>query len=118
LILILIAVAASSRKKYIREVVERDGEAFKLFLNEAIKNVLYRKSDGGVCHLDDIKLTYALSNKSLKRKEHSIEELIYEQYRCAFVHEGELPNDMLFTDREIAVREGIQVTLYDESTAA
>lgn len=117
LILILVAVAASSRKKFSRTDITTDGEAFKTFLKAGIKNILYPGKDGDVNYRDGIKLTFSPENKKNWRTEHSIEDIIYEQYRCTFMHEGELPPEVMFTGDNMPVREYIEVTLYDESTA-
>jgi len=95
LILLLIAVAASSRKMYSKAAIKSDGEAFKTFLNAGIKNVLCGEFEHDISYRGGIKLTFTPSAINVKRDEHTIEELIYEQYRCTFMHEGELPADVV-----------------------
>lgn len=117
LILVLVAIAASSRKQFPKNIIKLDGEAFISFLKIGIKEILWKGNNGNVDYLDHLKLHYNPSNRPLKRHEHSIEELIYEQYRCAFLHEAKLSDDVLFTSESISGREVILVTLYDDSVA-
>lgn len=118
LILILVAVAASSRKKYSTADIKSDGEAFKAFLNTGIKNILPSPfSEERFGGSNGIKLTFNPDSIPAKRVEHTIEDLIYKQYRCRFMHEGELPADVIFTGDLVPCREHVQVTRYDKTVA-
>ena len=82
----LIAVAATSRRRYLDRQAVRDREAFERFLTDAISvrlSVEYR----GECH--------------------AIEHVLYKWLRCELVHEGGLPVNIEFlADDGLSVRAG------------
>lgn len=82
----LIAVAATSRRRYQDRQAVRDREAFERFLTDAMSvrlSVEYR----GECH--------------------TIEHIFYKWLRCELVHEGGLPVDIEFMAEDgLSVRAG------------
>ena len=116
LILILIAIAASSRKQFSKDVIKNDADAFKAFLKLSLVNVLHRGSGGGD-YLEERTLEFTPIGTGHKTENYNTYEVIYKQYRCSFVHEGELPENVIFTGESIPVRKAIQVNLYDKSVA-
>jgi len=81
-ILVLIAVAATVRKRYARPM--SDKEAYKRFIHDELEKITNGPTQNVAFYF---------------RKEHhrSIEDLIYTFIRCELVHEGSLPEDIQFT---------------------
>lgn len=118
--LVLLAISASSRKEFSKAQIPLDNMAFKKFLlinlNQMINN------DGIIREEPIYGLTYTSPGKNSSRTTHSLEEIIYEQYRCSLVHEGELPNDVFFMitreqDSAFDYREHFFLVAYDDSQA-
>jgi len=86
-LLVLIAVAASSRRRYPDRKTIKDREAFERFLTEAMSARLHVEYRGD-CH--------------------SVEHIFYKWLRCELVHEGGLPLDIEFMspDDGLSLRAG------------
>jgi hypothetical protein len=113
LILTLIAVASSARKQY---PTDNDNQSFKKFLARRLNEIISnghdsRESFGGEIEFDSTHVP----GKS--RLIHSVEELIYEQYRCNFIHEAELPKEVQFTDTPPTSNFKEQTTFQIKNTA-
>src|SRR5689334_9376605 len=86
LLMLLVAIAATSRKRYpvgtksLKKPSEKmgDGEAFKTFLRDEIWRLVRE-------HDDAIKF---------RGQEIPIEDFLYKFLRCELVHEGRLPTDL------------------------
>jgi len=83
LLMLLIAVAATSRKRYPKGTMS-DGEAFKKFLHDEMKTVT----------------GHALNfNLQFRGKMKPLEDVLYHFVRCELTHEGTLPKDFILDDR-------------------
>lgn len=120
LTLVLLAISASSRKEFSKAQIPTDNAAFKKFF---LINLNQMAHNDGITREEPIHgFEYTSLGKSSSRTTHSLEEIIYEQYRCSLVHEGDLPNDVFFiSDGQQAVgfqnREVFHLLAYDYSTA-
>lgn len=104
--LILIAVAASSRKRLpkgtqsIESPVDEkgnkrimgDGECFRQFLGGRIKNLLFSAGNE-----NDISFKSGWVVE-FKDKEWDLTEVLYKQFRCELIHNSDLPEDFRFID--------------------
>ena len=84
----LIAVAATSRKRYPRSKVRRDGEAFKRFVLDEMGTVT-----GG----PSVNVAFPFRGNDRT----PLEEIIYHHLRCQLVHEGAMPETIEFTSPEV-----------------
>lgn len=84
-ICILIAVAATARKRYSRKEYPNDSEVFKKFLLDEMGTIT-GGPDSGVAFYCDGKYSVAL------------EHIIYKILRCSLVHEGYSPQELRFTE--------------------
>lgn len=81
LLSILVALAATSRKRYSRTVKKKDGDAFTTFLSEELTK---RVGIG--------KFTVKFRNKMIL-----LQDLFYKFVRCELAHGAQLPEDIKFT---------------------
>ncbi len=80
-VLVLIAVAATSRKRFPKPISDRD--AFKRFVLSVMDTIT-----GGP------KYNVAFPFKGVKTP---LEDILYHHLRCQLVHEGEMPESIVFT---------------------
>lgn len=80
LLSVLVAVAATSRKRYPREQVRGDGEAFKRFLCDEMLKVT-----GCVKNL----------NVMFRGRTQPLQDVLYHCVRCELAHEGHMPDDFV-----------------------
>lgn len=84
---LMLAIGASSKKVFPGD--RNDGRAFKNFLGSRIASVLWGRRLG-----DGVGTSGVMVN--FREKTHLIEHVLYKYYRCALIHEGELPADVVF----------------------
>jgi len=84
LVLVLVAVAATSRRRYPKKKVCRDGEAFKRFIRDEMATVT-----GG----PDKNVAFPFDGK----QNVPLEDILYTHLRCQLFHEGEMPGTIVFT---------------------
>jgi len=100
LCLTLIAVAATSRKRFPRETGMTDGQAFEKYLDED----LWRHV--GLGGFRGAKGVITITHRG---KEFSLEHILYRHFRCELVHEASLPSDIVFDANsmdELSIRSG------------
>ena len=81
LLSILVALAATSRKRYPKTIKEKDGDAFTTFLGEELTKRI------GVG-----KFMVKFRNKMIL-----LQDLFYKFVRCELAHEAQIPEDIKFT---------------------
>ena len=84
LLSVLIAVAATSRKRYPKGVMS-DRQAFTGFVGEEMKSITGRVEN---------------FNVQFRGKMTPLQDLLYEFVRCKLAHEAELPEDIAFQPGE------------------
>lgn len=87
-VMVLIAVAATSRKRYPQSRVKSDGEAFKKFVLDEMGTIT-----GGPS------LNVAFPFKG--QQSVPLEEILYRHLRCQLVHEGAMPESIVFTQPQL-----------------
>lgn len=93
--LILIAFAATARRRYPKPI--KDNDSFKRFIQDGLPTIL---------GTFDTSLTLPFRGESK-----SIEDILYHELRCQLLHEGELPDSIVFTPK--TVKNGVE---YDTIT--
>ena len=83
---VLIAAAATSRKRYKKE--EWDD-------NQAFKNFIYDEM-GVITKGPKYKVIFPFQGKQMP-----LEDILYTHLRCQLLHEGEMPKEIVFTQPEI-----------------
>jgi hypothetical protein len=83
LLMTLVAIAATSRKRYPNRKTMGDGEAFKTLVRDEIRRL--RKEPG-----DTVNYKGGMP----------VEEFLYKYLRCSLLHEGELPSDIFSVRNE------------------
>ena len=83
LLMLLVAVAATSRKRYPKTVM-KDGDAFKEFLHDEMKTVTG-------CTLN--------FNLKFRGETQPLQDVLYHFVRCELAHEGTIPSDFVLDDR-------------------
>lgn len=83
--LILIAFAATARLRYPRPM--SDNESFKRFIRDGLPTIL-GTADTAV-------------SLPFKGKLVPIEDILYTELRCQLIHEGELPDSIVFTPKTV-----------------
>ena len=99
LTILTLAVAASSKKlfprgtKSTREPKDKmlDEEAFTLFLGDRLRRIL-------IGSLGEQRYANSGHLVPFKGKQFDLAYILYKYYRCALVHDGELPEDVEFAD--------------------
>lgn len=86
-VLVLIAAAATSRKRYKRQEWD-DGEAFKNFIHDEMGVITGGPKYGVVI--------------PFQGKDTPLEEILYYHLRCQLVHEGAMPETIVFTEPRTA----------------
>lgn len=81
-LLILVAVAATARKRYPRPIGDR--EAFTNFIKDEIKGI-----NGGI----------GLGLPMTSGKAMLLEDMLYEHFRCMLVHQAELSKQVILSPR-------------------
>lgn len=117
LTILLLAVAASSRKVFPEGVNSliypnhkmRDWEAFETFLAKRIKDVLFNDRGPYVTTKSGISVGF-------RNTQHDLTEILYKYYRCKLVHEGELPEDIEFGPLGAADNEGVSLSITENNT--
>lgn len=101
LTILMLAVAASSRRTFLKGTKSRekpkeemsDREAFTLFLGGRLRKILFGgfnapgEGDSGI-------------SVHFRGKQYDVAHILYKYYRCELVHDGELPDDVEFTATE------------------
>ncbi|MBX2851706.1 MAG: hypothetical protein KTR15_08180 [Phycisphaeraceae bacterium] len=90
LLSILVAIAATSRKRYPRELIGRDGDAFTKFLKEELLVV-----SGGSAK----NFYFKVPGSDIRKYPDSmmpLENIFYEVVRCNLVHEEVIPTNVQF----------------------
>ena len=82
--LVLIAAAATSRKRYPRCVKKEDNEAFKQFVRDEMATIT-----GG----PDKNVAFPFGGKGKA----ALEDILYHHLRCHLVHQGAMPETVVFT---------------------
>lgn len=95
-VLALIAAAATSRKRYPKPM--KDGQAFKSFIRDVLPTLMYGKPLQGA------------PNPRIVFDQTPVEDIIYEHLRCNLVHEGEVAQQVAFSESKI-VDGKLQATL-------
>jgi len=88
LLLVLVAVAATSRKRYPKSEIEYDGEAFRKFVSEEMSKCASGWKEGTKV---DIKF---------RRRFLCMPRELYKFVRCNLAHEAELPDFILFKEED------------------
>lgn len=83
--LILIAFAATARLRYPRPILDK--ESFKRFIRDELSTIL-GTSDTSV-------------SLFFKGQRVPVEDILYQELRCQLIHEGELPDSIVFTQKTI-----------------
>ena len=83
--LILIAFAATARLRYPKP--EPDNKSFKKFIRDELPTIL-RTADTAV-------------SLPFKGKLLPIEDILYKELRCQLIHEGKLPDSIVFTPKTV-----------------
>lgn len=86
---LMLAIGASSKKVF-PSPAHSDSAAFKKFLGSRIANALWGHRLGDGVGNSGVMVTF-------RGKAHLIEHILYKYYRCALIHEGELPDDVIFS---------------------
>lgn len=86
---VMLAIGASSKKVF-PSSAHSDSYAFKQFLGSRIANALWGHRLGDGVGSSGVMVTF-------RGKAHLIEHIFYKYYRCALIHEGELPDDVIFS---------------------
>ncbi len=81
--LILIAFAATARLRYPKPM--RDGESFKRFIRDELPTIL---------GTGDTSVSLPFKGVSTP-----VEDILYHELRCQLIHEGELPDSIVFTPK-------------------
>ncbi|MGD9496589.1 MAG: hypothetical protein AB7Y46_09815 [Armatimonadota bacterium] len=103
LLMVLVAVAGTSRRRFPRHQVCSDGEAFKRFLQDELYKALQPR---GV-HVPQIMVACSAGTMPL-------EDILYHLVRCRLVHEALLDDDIEFEARsDISVTGGNPMKLTD-----
>lgn len=86
----LVAVAATSRKRYPKSVENEDAKAFTRFLGEEVRAL----TAGRVANL----FTFYSGADPIKYPDRMtpLQDMLYRYVRCALAHEGRLPDDIEF----------------------
>jgi hypothetical protein len=95
-LLALVAAAATSRKRYPRPI--NDNEAFKSFIRDVLPTLMYGKPLQGT------------PNPRIVFDQTPVEDIVYEHLRCNLVHEGEIAQEVAFSECKI-VDGKLQATL-------
>ena len=95
-VLALVAAAATSRKRYPRPI--RDDEAFKSFIRDVLPTLMSGKPLQGA------------PNPRILFDQTPVEDIVYEHLRCNLVHEGEIAQQVAFSESKI-VDGKLQATL-------
>lgn len=85
---VMLAIGASSKKVF-PSPPHRDNYAFEQFLGSRIASVLWGHRLGDGVGNSRVMVTF-------REESHLIEHIFYKYYRCSLVHEGGLPNDVIF----------------------
>jgi hypothetical protein len=94
---VLVAVAATSRKRYAPETIRTDREAFETFVQDEMLVI----SDGGLG-----RLVLRVPNAGLREFPDDtvpFPTVLYKFVRCSLAHEGGLPDQVQFVPREPGV---------------
>ncbi|MCA9275445.1 MAG: hypothetical protein KDA29_05425 [Phycisphaerales bacterium] len=94
LLSLLVAVAATSRKRYPRSLESSDRKAFTKFLHDEMLVLT-----GGAVENFNIHVSQA-SPKHYPDGFMPMEDVFYEFIRCALAHEGKLPDHVRFFEKE------------------
>ena len=86
-VLALVGAAATSRKRYPRPM--KDNEAFKSFIRDVLPTLMYGKPLQGT------------PNPQIVFDQTPVEDIVYEHLRCNLVHEGEIAQQVAFTESKI-----------------
>ena len=86
-VLALVAAAATSRKRYPRPI--KDNEAFKSFIRDVLPTLMYGKTLEGT------------PNPKIIFDQTPVEDIVYEHLRCNLVHEGEIAQQVAFSESTI-----------------
>jgi len=81
LLSVLVAVAGTSRKRYPKETIGGDREAFTKFVGEEMKTITGGVKNFHIQFRGDLIL---------------LQDLLYRFVRCKLAHEAELPEDIIF----------------------
>ena len=95
-LLALVAAAATSRKRYPKPI--KDSTAFKSFIRDVLPTLMYGKPLQGT------------PNPKIFLDKIPVEDIIYEHLRCNLVHEGEIAQEVAFSESTI-VDGKLQATL-------
>ena len=85
LLMVLIAVAATSRKRYPKPMGDR--QAFTKFVGEEMETIT--RGPGGSASIRNFNIEYL-------GKMMPLQDLLYEVVRCNLAHEGQLPDTIVF----------------------
>lgn len=88
LFLVLIAVAATSRKRYSGKKIPKDGDAFKKFVSEEMS----KYAPGWK---ENTKVQIEFEGKPLW-----MPQILYKYIRCELAHKAELPESISFKDEQ------------------
>ena len=83
--LILIAFAATARLRYPKPM--RDSESFKRFIRDELSTILGTR---------DTSLSLPFKGAPTP-----VEDILYHELRCQLIHEGELPDSIVFTPKTL-----------------
>lgn len=118
LTILMLAVAASSRRTFPKGIKSKenpkvkmeDQEAFTLFLGGRIRKILFRDYGGPEEGESGLSVEF-------RGVHHDVSYILYKFYRCELVHGGELPKDVEFaageppeTDQDISIQ-GVRVSI-------
>ena len=86
-VLALIAAAATSRKRYPRP--RPDNEAFKSFIRDILPTLMFGRPSQGA------------PNPAIVFDQTPVEDVIYEHLRCYLIHEGEISQQVAFSESKV-----------------
>ena len=86
-VLALTAAAATSRKRYPRP--RPDNEAFKSFIRDVLPTLMFGRPSQGA------------PNPAIVFDQTPVEDIIYEHLRCMLFHEGQISEQVAFSESQI-----------------
>jgi hypothetical protein len=84
----LVAVAATSRRRYPQSTGKRDGEAFKAFTHDEMKTIAHAEN----------------CNVGIEGELQPLQDILYHWMRCGLAHEGALSGAVLYEPDHFSLR--------------
>lgn len=118
LTVLMIAIAASSKRKFpkgIKSITNpsdkmRDDEAFSRFLGGRIRTILFGQEEDANGQNSGILFPF-------RGKEYDLAYILYKFYRCELAHDGVLPGDVEFSPTEVVAPMGGTINWGDQGVS-